>query len=352
MTTLRMAGLTDVGRQRRDNQDAFLCEPLWNDHTALLVVIDGVGGYAGGDVAAQLARESIQRYMTEPTGDTLTMLREAVVYANNQIAQQRHADPRLSMMCCVLTAAVADVAQRKVWYAHVGDTRLYRFQLGAGSGTDQFVKVTSDHSVVGVREDANQLTEAQAMQHPRRNEVLRTVGSAVHRVDDVDFLESGEVEFGPGEGLLLCSDGLTDMLMQAEVMAVLGTSAMLEEQLAELIRQANEAGGQDNITVVLALHTAESSAGESSPGESLPGSVVNVEPVTVEPVREVQKVTPVGDLSELPTITPSPQPSPQPTPTPSATKAEGIAAEGSGMAWVLAILALILGIVYYFMSRA
>lgn len=337
MTTLRLAGLTDVGRQRRDNQDAFLCEPLWNDHTALLVVIDGVGGYAGGDVAAQIARESIQRYMAEPTGDTLTMLREAVVYANNQIAQQRHGDPRLSMMCCVLTAAVADVAQAKVWYAHVGDTRLYRFQLSpaseTGSGTEQFVKLTNDHSVVGVREDANQLTEAQAMQHPRRNEVLRTVGSAVHRVDDGDFLESGEAEFRPGEGLLLCSDGLTDMLMQAEVMAVLNTSAAPEEQLAELIRQANEAGGQDNITVVLALHTAEPSA----------GPVVDVEPVVVEPVREVQKVTPVGDISELPTLTPTPQAPPPPL--------ASVEPEGRGMAWMLALIAVVLGILYYFLSR-
>ena len=345
MTTLRIAGQTDVGRQRRDNQDTFICEPLWTDHTALLVVIDGVGGYAGGDVAAQIARESIRQYMAEPTGDTLTMLREAVVFANNQIAQQRHGDPRLSMMCCVLTAAVADTALNKVWYTHVGDTRLYRFKPATDPATDQWVKLTSDHSVVGVREDANQLTEAQAMQHPRRNEVLRTVGSAAHRVDDVDFLESGEAEFRPGEGLLLCSDGLTDMLMQAEVMAVLGTLTPPDEQLAELIRQANEAGGQDNITVVLALHTAGTPAGESAPGP-----IIDVQPVEVQPVPTAPKVTPVGDVLVPPTITPTPEQ----TPTNASTErllAGATPKEGVGMAWVLAALALLVGLVYYFMSK-
>ena len=89
MASLRIAGQTDVGRSRRDNQDTFISQPLWSANDALLVVIDGVGGYAGGAQAAELARESIVQYMATPTGDTLTMLREAVIFANNQIARQR-----------------------------------------------------------------------------------------------------------------------------------------------------------------------------------------------------------------------------------------------------------------------
>ncbi|MBO0931844.1 PP2C family protein-serine/threonine phosphatase [Fibrella aquatilis] len=282
MTELQLAGRTDVGRQRRDNQDAFICQPIWSGEieqttdsqidklpgnpSALLVVIDGVGGYAGGERAATIAHDAILRYMETPTGDTLTMLREAVVYANNQIDQERRTVPGFSMMCCVLTAAVTDSQANKVYFVHVGDTRLYRFRQQATGETTQnntsarggvtLEKLTSDHSVVGIREDANQLTEAEAMQHPRRNEVLRTVGSAPHRIDDTGFLESGEADFGPGDGLLLCSDGLTDMLPRATIEAVLSESSLgpsLDEALDELIRQANEAGGQDNITVVLAL---------------------------------------------------------------------------------------------------
>lgn len=246
MTLLRIAGQTDVGRRRRDNQDTFIARPLWSDHDALLVVIDGVGGYAGGARAAQLAEEAIGQYMAAPTGDPLTMLREAVVYANNRIVQHRQQEPALARMCCVLTAAVADARAGRLLYAHVGDTRLYRFRNG------QLLKITHDHSLVGVREDANQLTEREAMRHPRRNEILRDVGSVTHRVDDADFLESGETDFRPGDVLLLCSDGLTDLLERAQITNVLTGPGSVDEHVTELIRQANEHGGTDNITVVLA----------------------------------------------------------------------------------------------------
>ncbi|NID12374.1 PP2C family protein-serine/threonine phosphatase [Fibrivirga algicola] len=254
MASVHIAGQTDVGRSRHDNQDTFISQPLWSAQDALLVVIDGVGGYAGGAEAAGLARESITQYMATPTGDTLTMLREAVIYANNQIVRQRQQDPSLGRMCCVLTAAVADAATSKLLYVHVGDTRLYRFRQ------QELEKLTHDHSLVGVREDANQLTEREAMRHPRRNEILRDVGSVMHRVDDPDFLESGETDFLPGDALLLCSDGLTDMLTRATITDVLTQPLPADEQITELIRLANEQGGQDNITVVLAQHLAEDAA--------------------------------------------------------------------------------------------
>ncbi|HLK98459.1 MAG TPA: protein phosphatase 2C domain-containing protein [Hymenobacter sp.] len=252
MTPLRIAGKTDVGQQRQDNQDAFVTLPLWSEHDVLLVVIDGVGGYAGGAEAAALAKEAIVQYMAAPTGDTLTMLREAVVHANNQIVRQRQQDPALARMCCVLTAAVADPDAGRLLFVHVGDTRLYRFRH------QQLEKLTRDHSMVGLREDANQLTEREAMSHPRRNEILRDIGSTAHRVDDPDFLESGETDFLPGDGLLLCSDGLTDMLTRAEVTDVLTQPLSVVEQVDELIRQANEQGGHDNITVVLAQYPVPS----------------------------------------------------------------------------------------------
>ena len=256
---LLIAGQTDVGRHRNDNQDTFISKPLWSASDALLVVIDGVGGYAGGAQAAALAKESIEYYMTAPTGDTLTMLREAVVYANNQIVKQKQDEPALARMCCVLTAAVANVATHTLQFVHVGDTRLYRFRRG------ELTKLTRDHSLVGVREDANQLTEREAMKHPRRNEILRDVGSINHRVDDPEFLESGETDFLPGDGLLLCSDGLTDMLTRAELTNVFTQSIPAEEQATELIRQANEQGGQDNITVVLAWYPVDSMVNVSAP---------------------------------------------------------------------------------------
>ncbi|GAB3916549.1 PP2C family protein-serine/threonine phosphatase [Larkinella terrae] len=246
MNSFQLAGQTDAGQRRTSNQDTFISSMIWSKSSALLAVIDGVGGYAGGDRAAAIAKESIEQYMATPNGDPLSMLREAVVFANNQIYAQREQNRELGQMCCVLTAALADSSSKKVFFVHVGDTRLYRFRQGV------LEKLTHDHSMVGAREDANELTETEAMQHPRRNEILRDVGSLRHRVDDADFLESGETDFRPGDSLLLCSDGLTDMITQAQILGVLNQSQTLDEQVAELIRLANEAGGNDNITVVLA----------------------------------------------------------------------------------------------------
>lgn len=278
---MHSAGQTDVGRSRQDNQDTFISQPLWSAHSTLLVVIDGVGGYAGGAQAAALAKESIVQYMASQTGDTLTMLREAAVYANNQIVRQKQEDPALGRMCCVLTAAVADVEANKVLYVHVGDTRLYRLRH------QQLEKLTHDHSLVGVREDANQLTEREAMRHPRRNEILRDVGSVKHRVDDPDFLESGETDFLPGDVLLLCSDGLTDMLTRSEITAVLLSPLTVEEQLTELIRQANEKGGQDNITVVLSRHPASTGVTDETPRQPVRTSDPPPDLVTRKPVQQV-----------------------------------------------------------------
>ena len=117
---------TDVGKQRKDNQDTYICQPLWTDYSAFLAVIDGVGGYAGGDKAAAIAKESLLQYMNTPKGDTLTMLREAMVFANNQVFESRSSSG-FSNMCCVMTAVIADVKAGKFYFAHVGDTRLYRY---------------------------------------------------------------------------------------------------------------------------------------------------------------------------------------------------------------------------------
>lgn len=297
MSSLLIAGQTDVGQRRSDNQDTFISTMIWSEASALLAVIDGVGGYAGGDQAAAIAKESIEQYMAKPNGDSLSMLREAVVFANNQINKQRQQDLRLSQMCCVLTTAVADVRAGKLFFVHVGDTRLYRYRR------ETLEKLTHDHSLVGVREDANELTEAEAMQHPRRNEIMREVGSTKHRVDDPDFLESGETDFLPGDQLLLCSDGLTDMITQAQIKSVLIQSLTLDEQLSELIRLANEQGGHDNITVVLARNNAPSDERPISPAKAYkspaPQRVSGPVPPVVHETSPVSTAPPKASLTGL-----------------------------------------------------
>jgi len=250
MKIIEIAAHTDTGRQRTDNQDAFICEPLWGNELALLGVIDGVGGYAGGDKAAAIARTSIRNYMKTPKGDTLTMLREAVVFANNQIEEERKKGNGFAEMCCVITVVVTDAKKGKYCYVHVGDTRLYRYN------NDGLTKITRDHSLVGVREDAGELSETEAMNHPQRNIILRELGSAHHRIDDEDFLDYGENDFLPGDLLLLCSDGLSDMISASQITEAIQPGEALDKRIRKLISRANEMGGKDNITVVLAKNNA------------------------------------------------------------------------------------------------
>jgi len=245
MKTVLISGNTHPGKRRKENEDTFTCRQLWSPDKALLVVVDGVGGYAGGDRAAAIARDSIDQYMQTPKGDTLTMLREAVIFANNRIAEERKKDPRYGDMCCVLTAAVADAAAGIVYFAHVGDTRMYRYRKNI------LEKLTKDHSFVGLREDAGQISEREAMNHPQRNQILREVGSTIHRIDDEDFIEYGKEDLLPGDCLLLCSDGLTDMVTVQQISTILATQLALNTKVSNLIALANEMGGHDNITVVL-----------------------------------------------------------------------------------------------------
>jgi serine/threonine protein phosphatase PrpC len=245
MKTILISGNTHPGMRRTENEDTYTCRQLWSPDKALLVVVDGVGGYAGGKRAAAIARESIDQYMQTPKGDTLTMLREAVIFANNRIAEERAQNPKYGEMCCVLTAAVADATAGAVYFVHVGDTRMYRYRKGV------LQKLTKDHSFVGLREDAGEITEREAMSHPQRNQILREVGSTIHRIDDEDFMQYGQEELLPGDGLLLCSDGLTDMVTAKQIAEILATSAALNTKVNNIIALANEAGGHDNITVVL-----------------------------------------------------------------------------------------------------
>ena len=147
-------------------------------------------------------------------------------------------------MACVLTLVVLENGSAVA--GHVGDSRLYQVRRG------KIRKITHDHSPVGEREDSRELTEADAMRHPRRNEVFRDVGSQEHTPDDADFIELQRFAFEPDSALLLCSDGLSDQVPSAEIRASVERHAGNPEAAArELIAAANGAGGKDNVTVLV-----------------------------------------------------------------------------------------------------
>lgn len=307
MKKILISGNTHPGKRRKENQDAWIARQLWSADKALLAVIDGVGGYTGGEKAASIARDSIEQYMQEPKGDTLAMLREAVVFANNRIVEERKNDQFISEMCCVLTAVVADLAAQCIWFAHVGDTRLYRYRNG------NLQKLTRDHSFVGIREDAGEISELEAMRHPHRNQILREVGSALHRLDDEDFMDYGREDFLPGDFLLLCSDGLTDMITGQQVATILSTSQPLHQKVDGLIALANEMGGHDNITVVLLQRQAApvkkqerklpAPSAESKQAATAVSSSSTTDwrrPVADSPLPTIDSVLPTGQSSYSP----------------------------------------------------
>ena len=243
---LDAVGLTDVGRERDHNEDVVLCLP----GRLRFAAIDGMGGHAAGEVAAAIAAEALA---------TDLPLVDAVVEANRRI--QAESDDERRGMGCVLTAAQLEGG--KAFLAHVGDTRAY---LANEAGAR---RVTQDHTTAGIREALEGLSDDEARALPHRNEVLRDVGHMV--LDTPELVETYEVEVVDGDLLMLCSDGLTDMMPDSQLLPWLAAARTdvrgSKELAAELIRRANEAGGHDNITVVLVRLRPAPVEPETVPGE-------------------------------------------------------------------------------------
>ena len=238
-SALRASGITDAGRQREVNEDRFHCDV----ERGVFMVIDGVGGQAAGGRAADLALSRLREQLASESGTVAERLRDGITAANNDIHRLAATRAEWDGMACVLTIAI--VRNGTVTFGHVGDTRLYKLR---GDGIE---KLTRDHSPVGEREDANEISERQAMRHPRRNEVYRDVGSEVHDRRDRDFIDVGEATFEPDSALLLCSDGLTDLVDSVSIAKTVSQSAGDPEKVVrELIASANAAGGKDNVTAV------------------------------------------------------------------------------------------------------
>lgn len=236
-------GITDVGKVRKNNEDAFIAQEV--NGYILVAAIDGVGGYEGGEVAAKLARAAIINYMTANRGKPENNIREAVNAANEDIYKEKNLKKKTQKMACVLTMALVDVDNNKFYYAHVGDTRLYLFR------DKGMVKLSKDHSFVGYLEDSGRLSEEAAMRHPKRNEINKGLGLDSGKNMPNDYIDSDGSPFLPGDIILLCSDGLTDMIDVKTITAILSEPSELEEKGKELIEAANKAGGRDNVTVVL-----------------------------------------------------------------------------------------------------
>jgi PPM family protein phosphatase len=245
---------TDVGRVRKQNEDAYLVDP------PLYVVADGMGGARGGAVASQLAIESL--------GQTFHLERESLgrqVRDANEIVFERSVEDRsVAGMGTTLTAVAIDGDQALV--AHVGDSRAYLLRAG------DLRQVTEDHTLVNRMLKAGEITAEEAEVHPHRNVLTRALGT--EPTVKVDEFTIGLLD---GDRIVICSDGLTGMVTEDQMKAILETTPDPNEAADRMVRAANRAGGIDNITV-LVVDVHDDDAGETSPGGGAGGMLRSAAP--------------------------------------------------------------------------
>ena len=229
----RVAARSDPGRRRRQNEDAYVCAP------PLFAIADGMGGAQAGELAARLAKRAIEEHAARAVDEDGVV--DAVQTANARVFERAIQDPSAAGMGTTATVALVDEREATVAIGHVGDSRAYRFRDG------RLEQLTSDHSLVGELIRSGRLTEDEAAVHPHRSVITRALGTEA----DVD-VDRERAELTPGDLLLLCSDGLCAMVRDDEIVRILEAAGREPDPAAgALVRAANEAGGIDNVTVVL-----------------------------------------------------------------------------------------------------
>lgn len=238
---MEIAQLTDVGERRHSNQDQ--AGVFYNrDHDPILILCDGMGGHNAGDVASEMALYQVGVAWEQTTRMSLTAvetwLDETIHAANQRVLEQSKKYQDLAGMGTTLVCFVPQGEQGIV--AHVGDSRLYQCH------EDEMIQLTKDHSYVQELVDSEMITAEQARNHPQKNIVTQSIGVT----EDVE-VSFQTVTITAGDRYILCSDGLTDMLADDEILGVLENTSNLQEAVQELVDRANQAGGFDNITVLL-----------------------------------------------------------------------------------------------------
>jgi PPM family protein phosphatase len=295
---------TDTGRQRRANEDSLLAR------SPLFVVADGMGGAQAGEVASKIAVDVFEQGLgdtTEPESD----LAARVSAANARIHELSHTNAEQAGMGTTLTAVY--VASEEVAIAHVGDSRAYRLRAG------ELSRLTDDHSLVDELMRQGKITPEEAIDHPQRSVITRALGpEPAVEVDTRSYAARA------GDVYLLCSDGLTTMLAEERLSEILRSSSGLRDAGEALIAAANEAGGRDNITVVLfRLEDPTAPAGSADPPTEeqsalagpVPSTSAALSTASVVPAS-TQASADAGELPDASAIAVASQPAPQPPPQP------------------------------------
>jgi serine/threonine protein phosphatase PrpC len=246
---MKTATHTDIGRVRMVNEDRAVVQEDLNGYV-LAIVADGMGGHQAGDIASQMAVDLIQSELRPVPGDASLeerkeRLRSAIELANEKIFQFAADQTSYHGMGTTVVAVLADA--HSVVIGHIGDSRVYRL------GTNGIEQLTEDHSLVNELVKSGQITREEAGHHPRRNVLTRALGTEPTIEADIQGME-----WSTGDILLLCSDGLSSLISLEQMEAYLREDETLECKVRELIDAALEAGGDDNVTVVLVSNLEDS----------------------------------------------------------------------------------------------
>jgi serine/threonine protein phosphatase PrpC len=228
----RYTGVTDPGRRRRRNEDAYVCVP------PLFAIADGMGGAQAGEVASGLAAAVLEEATGNERGEE--RVSSLIQEANRRVYRRSSEDAATSGMGTTMTVALVDDSDGTIAFGHVGDSRAYRVRGG------ELEQLTDDHSLVGELVRGGRLSPEEAESHPQRSVITRALGTE----PDVD-VDTFTVDAEPDDIYLLCSDGLTDMISAHEILGLVKAGGDLDDIARGLVNAANVGGGEDNITVVL-----------------------------------------------------------------------------------------------------
>ena len=237
---MKTYSITDIGKRRSANQDFVYAsdQPVGN-LSNMLIVADGMGGHNAGDLASRYTVESMVDYIEKAVEKIpIPLLAEAIHHANELVVEKAKSDKALEGMGTTVVAAM--VQENYLYVANVGDSRLYLID-------QEIEQITRDHSLVEEMIRVGELQRKDAKSHPDRNIITRAVG--VRTPVKIDFFD---IKLEPGDVILLCSDGLTNMVEDEDILRIVKKSSSLKEAAQRLVTEANKNGGKDNISVVLA----------------------------------------------------------------------------------------------------
>lgn len=233
---------SDIGRERKLNEDSYYSSKP-EDKLKLFILADGMGGYNGGEVASSLAVEAVRKYIeknySEEIKDDETLVRllcEAEKYANNVVRRKSMDNKELAEMGTTLDTVL--IKDNKMYVSHVGDSRIYRIRKS------YMRKISKDHSYVEKLVEDGKISKSEAQHHPKKNMLIKAIGTT-------DELEpDGYVKtFLKDDILLMCSDGLTNMIKEDEILGIIKDD--INTAVENLVEKANDNGGFDNITVII-----------------------------------------------------------------------------------------------------